>query len=294
MPASDDQAPAATGARGDPGDRPPEGLRYRRRLGVRRATRRVWDARGMVGALAQRSLRSRYKRSLLGWGWVLLAPLGYLLVFTVLFNRVAKVDTGGVPYPLFVYSALVPWQFFSSAVSSGSQSILGNLALVNKLRAPADIYPLATTSVAAVDTGVAALVLPVLFVVDGRWPTSTVLLLPIVIVVHLVVTAGPVLLLAGLVPYVRDLRPLVPFALQLGILITPIAYSLDSVAPQWQLPMSVLNPMAPVVDSYRRCLVMGEAPQWGLLGAGALSGLALLVIAVAAFRRLEVGLADVA
>ncbi|CAB4322572.1 MAG: ABC transporter permease [Actinobacteria bacterium] len=275
-------------------DVPPPELRYRRRVGLRSAASQLWAARGMVESSAQRALRSRYQRNLLGPLWVLISPIAYLLVFTTFLRRVVQIDTGGVPYPLFIYTAMVPWQFFTAALNNGSTSIVSNLALIRKFRAPSEVYPIAMVVVAAIDAVVVALVLPVFFIFSGKWPTLTILWIPLILLIELVVIMAPVLLLSALMPYLRDLRQFVPLALQIGFLCTPIAYSVDSIPKGSRVWLSIVNPMIPVVDSFRRCLVYGRSPDWGLLGVGLLSASALFVVGYFAFRRLEVGFADVA
>ena len=273
---------------------PPAELRHRRRVGFMAAAAQLWAARGMIESTAQRALRSRYQRNLLGPLWVLISPIAYLLVFTTFFRRIVQIDTGGVPYPLFIYTAMVPWQFFSAAVNNGSSSILTNLALIRKFRAPSEVYPIAAVLVAAIDAVVVALVLPVFFIFSGRWPTLTTLWIPVILLIELIVIMAPILLLSALMPYVRDLRQFVPLAMQIGILCTPVAYSIDSIPAGARVWLSIVNPMIPVVDSFRRCLVFGSAPDWGLLGVGALSASCLLALGIFVFRRLEVGFADVA
>jgi len=278
---------------GLPASPPPE-LRYRRRVGIRTSASELWAARGMVESSAQSALRSRYQRSLLGPLWAIISPIAYLLVFTAFFRRVVQIETGGVPYALFIYTAMVPWQFFSVAVNNGSSSILSNLGLIRKFRAPSEVYPIANVLVSAIDAAVVAMVLPVFFIFSGIWPTITILWIPLILVIELIVIMAPILLLSALMPYIRDLRQFVPLALQIGILSTPVAYGIDAIPEGSRVWLSIINPMIPVVDSFRRCMIYGQNPDWGLLGVGLLSASALLAVSFLAFRRLEVGFADVA
>jgi ABC-type polysaccharide/polyol phosphate export permease len=249
---------------------------------------------GVAMALTNRTIRSRYKRSLLGLAWVLLNPLAYTLVFGILFSRVARVDTGGIPYPVFVYTALVPWGFFSSSVASGSQAIISNISLVNKLSVSRLVYPVSTTATAGVDALLTATVLPVLFIARGVTPSSTAGWVVAVLPVHLAYTFGVTLLLAAVTPYLRDLRQVIPLLLQLAMLATPVAYPLDMIDERWHRLLSVVNPMVPVIDGYRTSLLYGEGPQVDLMILAGASSIVSLVIGMIAFERLQRGFADVA
>jgi lipopolysaccharide transport system permease protein len=264
------------------------GLRFRASIAA------AWRDRGVAIALAERSIKARYKRSLIGFAWVLLTPIAYMLVFTVLFDRVVKVDTHGVPYGLFSYSGLVPWSLFSAAVSSGSQSIVNNLSLVNRLAVSRQVYPLSTVLVAVFDAAVTLVVFPVLFLIAGRAPSSTVWWVVVIAPMHLLFTVAAVLIVAAVLPYLRDLRQVIPLLMQLLMLVTPVAYGLWAIPSQWHLPISIANPMAPIIDSYRRCLLMHQAPDWHLLGPAAVTVVVAFAMGVVLFERLQRGFADVA
>jgi len=224
---------------------PPPELRYRRPGNVRTFAVEAWRSRGFVAALVERSLRARYKKSLLGPTWAICVPVSYVVVFSVFFHGIAKIATKGVPYPLFAYTALVPWSFFASGLVAGATSVVDNLTLVNKIAAPREVYPISALVTAAVDTTVAACVLPVLFAFAGRWPSPTVYWVPVLAAVEVTFTLGAVLVVAAVLPYLRDLRQVVPFATQLLVLATPVGYGLDSVPHRWRLALSLLNPLAP-------------------------------------------------
>lgn len=274
-------------------DVPPPELRFRRRLGFDASLARLIDSLGVIESLTQRTLRSRYKRNFLGPLWVLISPLTYLLIFTTFYRQGSRTAPAGVPYGLFVYTAMVPWQYFASSLNAGATSIQTNISLLKRLRAPAEVYPISAMAVAGVDTFVVAAILPVFFVLNGRIPSITVFWLPLIMVGLLIVTAAPVLLLSALVPYVRDLRQVIPVIVQLGIFATPIAYELDSVGARWRPLLCIIDPVAPVIDAFRRCLLTDQAPQWGLFSIGVGTGMILLVVALKVFRRLELGFADV-
>jgi ABC-type polysaccharide/polyol phosphate export permease len=273
---------------------PPRELRFRRRLGLSTALSELWRARELVRTLAERELRARYKQTVLGFAWAVLTPVLYMVVFTLFFRRVADVETGGVPYVLFTYVALLPWTFFSNSFSLGGMSLLTNLALLNKVYCPREVFPLASVVVAGIDMAVAALVLGILFGATTFAPHATAVWIPLLLAVQVAFTLGLVLLLSSIVVYLRDLRHLVPMVLQLGLFATPVAYSLSSIPEGFRRWYCLLNPLAPVIDGYRRTVLYGQAPDWNLLGLGALSASIVLVGGYMAFKRLETGLADVA
>ncbi len=273
---------------------PPPELRFKRRLRARTAVAELWRSRELVRTLVERELRARYKQTILGFSWAILIPVVYMLVFTLFFRRVADVDTEGVPYALFTYVGLLPWTFFSSSVSLGGTSILSNLSLLNKVYCPREVFPLASTGVAAVDTTIATSVLAVLFVVNTFMPAATIVWVPVLLAVQLAFTLGVVLLLSSLIVYLRDVRHLLPIALQIGLFATPVAYGLDSIPAGFRPAYALLNPLAPVIDGYRRTILYGHPPEWGLLGLGAITAVVALVGGYLLFKRLETRFADVA
>jgi ABC-2 type transport system permease protein/lipopolysaccharide transport system permease protein len=271
---------------------PPDALRFRRRLAPLVALRAVWDAREVAFSLAERDLRARYKQAVLGFLWSLASPLSLVLVFTVFFRHVARVDTDGVPYPLFAFLGLLPWSFFSASLSTGGLSLLSNRALLSKVYCPREVFPLAGVGVAAVDTAVSTTALVVMFVVYGFVPGLTALWFPVILLVQLAFTFGVVLLVSVVVVYLRDLRHALPILLQFGLFATPVAYGLDAIPAAYRPLYSALNPLAPVIDGYRRTLVLGLAPRWELLGLAAAGAAVMLVVATLVFQRLEAGIAD--
>jgi ABC-type polysaccharide/polyol phosphate export permease len=283
----------AAGAAGAAAQPPPE-LLFRLKVRLGPAVREVWQRRELVRTLAERDLRVRYKQAILGFAWSILTPLALMLVFTVFFQRVARVDTGKAPYALFAYLGLLPWTFFSTSVSLGGQSLVANNQLVNKVYCPREVFPLASMGVAAADGLLATLVLGLLFAVTGFAPKATAVWLPLLLVVQVAFTFGVTLVISAVLVFLRDLRHLLPIILQLGLFATPVAYGMNVVAPSLQVVYSAANPLAPVIDGYRRTILYGQAPDWHLLGPGAATAVALLAVGYAVFKRLEPGFADYA
>lgn len=281
-------------ARSDPQSSPPPELRYRRKLRLGVALRDVWRSRELVRTLAERQLRARYKQAALGFAWAILTPVVLMVVFTVFFQRIADVDTGGVPYPLFAYLGILPWTFFSTSFSEGGLSLVQNMSILNKVACPREVFPLSSIAVAGTDTAVALIVLAALFVVEAFVPRLTSVWVPVIALVQLAFTVGVTLLLSSLLVYLRDLRHVMPIMLQLGLFATPVAYSMEAIPEQFRMAYSALNPLAPVIDGYRRTVLMGLPPNWSLLLAGGLAAVSWLVIGYMTFKRLETGFADVA
>jgi ABC-type polysaccharide/polyol phosphate export permease len=273
---------------------PPPELRFRRHLTLSRVTRELWSSRELVRTLAERELRVRYKQTSLGLAWAIVTPLALMVVFSLFFNRVAKVDTGGVPYPLFAYLGLIPWTFFSTSVSQGGQSLLQNVSLLNKVYCPREVFPLASVLVAGLDAVLAVVVLGVLFVVSGFAPKGTSLFVPLLLVVQVIFTLGVTTLISAVVVYFRDLRHALPIVLQLALFATPVAYGIDVVPESLRWLYALLNPLAPVIDGYRRSVLLGQAPVWDLLALGAATSSLALGLGYVLFKRMESSFADVA
>lgn len=278
----------------DPLPPPPEELRFRRRIRLGSALREVWQARELVRTLAERDLRARYKQAMLGFAWAVFTPVVLMLVFTVFFKRVAKVDTGDIPYPLFSYVGLLPWSFFSTAVSQGSQSLTNNSALLNKVYCPREVFPLSSVLVASVDTTISLCVLAFLFAVYTYAPAPTFYWIPVLFAIQLAFTLGVCLVTSSVLVYFRDLRQAMPILLQLGLFATPVAYGIDAIPGSFRWVYCLVNPLAAVIDGYRRTVLEGQAPDLALLGLASVTAFSLLIGGYALFKRLETGFADVA
>jgi ABC-2 type transport system permease protein/lipopolysaccharide transport system permease protein len=294
---SNGAASAGRAVRGDAHevpDAPPRELRYHRRLRPGAVVRELLHARELIWTLAEREVRARYKQTILGFAWALITPVTLMLAFTLFFDRVADIDTGGAPYALYSYVALLPWTFFSNSVSQGGQSLTSNLALLNKVYCPREVFPLGSIAVAALDTLVATAVLGVLFGALQYAPRPESIAVPALLAVQVAFTVGVALIVSVVTVYLRDLRQALPIILQFGLFATPVAYGMDAV-PSWARPVySFLNPLAPVIDGYRRTVLLGRPPDWDLLAIGAVSASLVLVGGYVLFKRLETGIADVA
>ena len=273
---------------------PDPALRFHRRLQPVLALRELWRVRAVVLSLAEREVRARYKQAMLGLAWAVLTPLALMGVFTLFFQRVARLDTSGIPYPLFAFLGLIPWAFFSTSVSHGGLSLLHNVLLLNKVYCPREVFPLAGILVAALDAAIATVAFAGLLGIYTVAPKITALWIPVLLAVQVAFTTGCTLIVSSVIVYLRDLRHVVPIVLQLGLFATPVAYGIDIIPASWRGVYAVLNPLAPVIDGYRRTIVLGKAPDLELLGLGAAGALVLLVGGYVIFKKLETGFADVA
>jgi ABC-2 type transport system permease protein/lipopolysaccharide transport system permease protein len=241
-----DGHPDATAADGPSAGPRPE-IRFRRRVHYREALREAWRSRELVRTLAERDLRARYKQTFLGIAWAVVTPLLLMGVFTIVFTKFTRVDPHGAPYVIFAYIGLVPWTFFSTSLSSGGNSLVGNLSIVNKTYCPREVFPLAAIVVALVDTVISVLVLGIIFVVTGTVPKAQTAYAPLIILVLLAFTIGTTLIVSSLLVYLRDLRHALPLLLQLGLFATPVAYGLELISKEHSTLVlySAINPLGP-------------------------------------------------
>jgi ABC-type polysaccharide/polyol phosphate export permease len=273
---------------------PPKELRFRRSNRIANILRDVWDSRPMIRALAEREVRAQYKQAGLGIAWAVVTPVILMLVFTLLIRKAASIDTHGVPPAIFSYVALVPWNFFSTGVTSGGLSIINQMALVNKIRCAREVFPLAEVATSAFSAVIASSIIIVLFVVLQFMPKATSVWVPIPMLIQLVFTIAVALAASAITVFLRDLRHALPILMQIGLLATPIFYSIDQVPHAWQVVYVVLNPMGAVITTYRDTVLYGQGPPWRLLVPAAIASGVWLYGSLKLFRHLELGFADVA
>lgn len=273
---------------------PPAEMRYRRALRFKDSIPALWRSRSIIWSLTVRDLRSTYSQEVLGIAWALVAPVTLMVLFTFLVGRFGanKIDTGGVWYPIFAYVGLLPWTFFSSSVSSGGTSLVGN-ALLNKVYAPREVFPISDILGSIVNALCASIALAALFVIDGTWPSATSYwAIPLVLILF-VFTTGVTLLLAGLTVYLRDMRHALPLILQGGLILSPIIYGLNKIPSEYRDLYVALNPLAGVIDGLRRSILYDRPPDATYTLIAAVMACIWLVASYALFKRLETGFADV-
>jgi lipopolysaccharide transport system permease protein len=254
--------------------------------------RELWAYRELLYFLTWRDIKVRYKQTVLGASWAILQPVLAMILFTIVFGHVAKVSSGGIPYPIFSYSALVPWYFFAGSAQTASNSLVGNTQLVTKVYFPRIFVVASPVLGAAVDFVLAFVILVVLMVYYGIGPSIGAFALPAFVLLAAVTATGLGAWLAALNVKYRDVRFVVPFLLQLWLFATPIVYSIDKLGGPWRTLFGV-NPMAGVVLGFRWALAGGAAPSGTMLLVSAVTGLAVLTAGVLYFGRTEKTFADV-
>jgi lipopolysaccharide transport system permease protein len=253
--------------------------------------RDLWTYRELLYFLAWRDVKVRYKQTVLGAAWAILQPLLTMVVFTLLFGRLARMPTDGEPYSLFCYAALLPWNFFVTAVGNSSNSLIANNNLITKVYFPRLVIPAAAVSAGLVDLAFAAAVLLVMMPCYRIGPHWTLLmLLPLIAAATLFTAAVGAWSAAMNVKY-RDVRYALPFAIQLLMFLTPIIYPVSFVPARWRWALG-LNPMSGIVQGFRDA-VFGRPFQWPALALSFAMTVALALLAALIFRRMEREFADI-
>ncbi|MGD0296806.1 MAG: ABC transporter permease [Bryobacteraceae bacterium] len=253
--------------------------------------REFWRYRELLVFLTQRDIKIRYKQTALGVMWAVLQPLLTMLVFTILFGRVAKMPSEGVPYPLFAYAGLLPWTFFANGLTTSSNALVNNSNLVGKVYFPRLIMPAAAVLAGLVDLGIAFLLLFGLFAFYHVSLTWNLLALPLLIVLVTLLSLGIGLFLSALNVRYRDIRHALPFFIQLGMFATPIIYPMSAIPVRYRWFVA-LNPMAGVVEGFRASLLGGHL-DWPALLQSAIVTLVVLAGSALYFRSMEKSFADV-
>jgi lipopolysaccharide transport system permease protein len=251
-----------------------------------------WEYRQLLYFFIWRDVKVRYKQTVLGGVWAVLQPLLTMVVFSIFFGRLAGISSGAVPYPVFAYSALVPWMFFANAVSQASSSLVQQERLISKVYFPRVLIPVATVLSGLIDFAIAFCVLIALQIYYGIVPGAAVMLLPLFIVLATVTAVGASLWLSALNVLYRDIRYVVPFLMQFWLFLTPIAYPSSLVPERWQ-PLYALNPMAGVVEGFRWALLGERTSLSGMLIVSSMIVVGLALSGMLYFQRTETTFADV-
>ncbi|MBF0123066.1 MAG: ABC transporter permease [Candidatus Omnitrophica bacterium] len=252
--------------------------------------RDLWRYRELFVFLAWRDILVRYKQTVFGVLWAIVRPLMTMVVFTIVFGKIAKMPSGGVPYPILVFTAMLPWQFFASSFSESSNSLIGNSNLLTKIYFPRMIMPASSIVVAFVDFLVAFVVLAGLMVYYGFTPGWTVLTLPVFILLAFMTAMGAGLFIAALNVKFRDFKHLVPFVVQFGLYISPVGFSTQIVPEKWQILYS-LNPMVGVIDGFRWA-ILGQPLNVAAFFFSMAVAIGLMILGIWFFRMTEKTFAD--
>jgi lipopolysaccharide transport system permease protein len=255
--------------------------------------RDVWEYRELLYFLVWRDIKVRYKQTVLGAAWAVIQPFMTMVVFSVFFGRLAKVPSDGVPYPVFAFAALLPWQLFAFALTESSNSLVGSQNLITKVYFPRLVIPLSSVLAGLVDFAISFLVLLGLMLYYGIRPTAAVAWLPLFVLLALATALSVGLWLSALNVKYRDVRYTIPFLTQFWLFVTPVAYPSSMIPQRWRA-LYGLNPMAGVVEGFRWALLGKSGGPGLLLWVSVAAVLTLLTGGLFYFRRMESTFADIA
>ena len=250
----------------------------------------VWRYRDLLRILTVRDIKVRYKQTVLGATWAVLQPLLTMLIFSLFFGRLAGMPSDGIPYPLFAYAGLLPWTFFSNAVSNSGNSLVGNSNLITKVYFPRLIIPIASVASGLLDFAIAFVLLVIMILYYGVSITANLIMLPVLVVMTALLAVGIGGWLSALNVKYRDIRYALPFFVQLGLFVTPIIYPLTLLPERWRWLLTI-NPLAAQIEGYRSAF-FGRPFDWPALAISFAITLVIVIYAGYSFRRMERSFAD--
>jgi len=252
----------------------------------------VWAARELLYFFIWRDVKVRYKQTVIGAGWAILQPVSTMLVFTLFFGKLAKIPSGGLPYPVFYYCALLPWMYFAGSLTSATNVVVEQQRVITKVYFPRLILPVSAVVGGLVDFAVAFSILLVMLLYYGIVPTLAIFTLPLFLLLAIATALGAGLWLCALNAIYRDVRYVIPFMVQFWMFASPVAYPSSLVPERWRW-LYGLNPMAGVIEGFRWALTGQGRPPDMLLLASAAAVVLMLVGGLFYFRRMEGTIADV-
>lgn len=256
------------------------------------ALRELWTYRELFYFLAWRDIKVRYKQTALGVAWVVLQPLLTTFVFTLLFGKLGKIPSDGIPYPLFYLSALLPWMYFSTTLTNSSNSLVANANLITKVYFPRAILPSSSAISGLVDFAIGCIVLVGLMLYYRVAPGWEILMWPLLIVHLVILSTGVSMILAALNVKYRDVKYTLPFLVQLWLFVTPVIYPTSIIPERFRLLLA-LNPLSGVIDAFRASLILVKPVDWQMLGISWVVTLAVFAMGAAYFRKTERSFADI-
>jgi len=254
--------------------------------------RELWEYRELLYFLIWRDIKVRYKQTVLGAAWAILQPLFTMVVFSLFFGKLAQIPSDGIPYPIFAYTALVPWTYFAHGLSQSSNSLVGSANLIKKVYFPRLVVPISAVLSGSVDFILAFLVLLGMMLYFGIVPTMNVLWLPLLLLLSLTTSLGVGLWLTAMNVQFRDVRHIVPFLVQAWMFATPIAYPSSLLDEPWKT-LYGLNPMAGVVEGFRWALLGTDNQPGTMIYVSAVVAVGLLISGAFYFKRMEKTFSDV-
>jgi len=254
--------------------------------------RDIWQHRELLYFLTWRDVKVRYKQTVIGFLWAIIQPFLKMVVFSVIFGSLAKMDSEGFPYPIFLYAGLLPWQFFASAVSRSGESVVGSANLIKKVYFPRLLIPIASVGACLVDFAISFIILIVLMFYYSTIPTLSIFMVLPLVLATIFTALGVGMFISALNVAYRDFRYVLPFLVQIWMFLTPVIYPTRIIPENWRW-LILLNPMAGVVDAYRSA-ILGKSFEWGNLGISVGIAVVIFLCGLMYFRKTERYFADIA
>jgi len=253
--------------------------------------RDIWEYRELLYFLTWRDVKVRYKQTVVGFLWAIIQPFLKMVVFSIIFGTLAKMDSEGFPYPIFLYAGLLPWQFFASSVSRSGESIVASTNLITKVYFPRLVIPIASVGACLVDFAISFIILVILMLYYNVVPTLSMFMVLPLILATIFTALGVGMFISALNVAYRDFRYIVPFLVQIWMFLTPVIYSTGIIPENWRW-LILLNPMAGIVDAYRSA-ILGKPFGWGNLGISMGMAVVIFLCGLMYFRKTERYFADI-
>ncbi len=253
--------------------------------------RELWAYRELFLVLVSRDIKVRYKQTVLGIAWAVIQPVTTMVIFSMVFGKFARIPSDGIPYPVFVYAALLPWGLFSTAVSSAGNSMVGSAHLVSKVYFPRVLIPISSVGAGLVDFLISTAILFLLMLVFSISFSIKLFLLPLLLLILIANSLGVGILLSALTVSYRDFRYVIPFMIQIWMYLTPVIYPLSLIPEKWRW-LSYLNPMTGIIESFRS-IFLGTDLNFIALLFSVIFAAAMLGLSLVYFKRVERRFADV-
>jgi ABC-2 type transport system permease protein len=252
----------------------------------------VWKYRELLRELVGREIKAKYKQSILGYAWVVLVPLVHLSVLTVVFSFLVRIQTGGIPYPVYLFVALVPWMFTSNSITAATASLLSNSQLITKIYLPREIFPLSSVIAKSLDLGLSVIILLIIMLIFGVKLQSSIIYLPVIFVVQLLLILGVSLILSAINVFYRDVENILGIFLMVWMYLTPIIYP-PEIIPSNLTAIFNLNPMMGIINAYRNVLLHGVAPPLSSFLYSSVFSIVIFFVGFVYFRKRSRYFADV-
>jgi lipopolysaccharide transport system permease protein len=254
--------------------------------------RDLWRYRELLYFLAWRDILVRYKQTVIGVAWAVIRPVLTMLVLTFIFGRLAKMPSGGVPYPILVFCGMLPWQFFANAFTESGNSLVSNAGMISKVYFPRLVVPISSVITSFVDFLISAVLMACLMAYYGYMPSATILMLPVFVMLAFATAFGAGLWVSAMMVRYRDFRFILPFVVQFGLYVSPVGFSTNVVPQEWRWLYS-LNPMVGVIDGFRWAILGEQNLYWPGFWISVVGVTFIIITGIWYFRRTERTFADV-